>query len=119
MSEILDEELIVNEKKDFKKLRNKAIFQVVIMLVFSFILIRFGLPLGALAAFYQLAFVAFLIVISFYFFALFCNALIYLVRRKKIYPYAFLIEVIRGGFYFWLIIVGIMLLDRIFLNYGY
>jgi len=118
MSEILDEELIVNEKNDFKKLRIKAVFQVVIMLVASFLLLRFGLPLGALAAFYQLAVVSFLVVISFYLFAVFCNALIYLIRRKKFYPYAFLIEIIRGGFYFWLIIVGIMLLDRILLQNG-
>lgn len=113
MSEILDEESNKNEKIAINRTRSKTILQCALMLIGTILLSKYGLATGAIALYYQLVIVSFLIMLLFFLFAVICNGVLYVVQKRKFHPHTFLFEIIGGGFYFWLIIVGIIVFDRV------
>ncbi len=119
MPEILDEELIVDDQRVLDKLKKKAAFRFFFMLATTSFLLKYGLEIGAIAAFYQIVIAAFLVIFFLCLFAALSNTLVYLFRKTKFRPSIFLIEIIGGSFYFWLILVGLLLLERILSHSGY
>lgn len=119
MNQILDDDFKTNKNSDGRRAQSSFLYAI-IMLIGGALFLKYATFSGSRASLIQLLVTSFLIQVMLILMSVLFNLMLRILRRgirkkSKILNKAFFLNSIQSGFVLWVILLGIILLDKVLL----